>query len=123
GSYSSNVGSASSAGSRLLGSYIYGHRIISYAIGSELSTGFYMFAYRQSTSTAAYSALMRSCNPVFVAPLPQAKNFIGAQTNISIGHFLGGRYSVTSAAFPASIGITELRKSNDLRIFFKIGAT
>lgn len=124
GSYSSNNGGNSlSNGSRLLGSYIYGQRIISNAIGSELSAGFYMFAYRQSTSSAVYSAFMRSYNPVFVAPLPQAKNFIGFQTNTSIGHFIGGPYSVSSNDFPASIGVSELRKSNDLRLFFKIGAS
>jgi hypothetical protein len=78
--------------------------------------------YRQSTSSANYSALMRSYNPVFVAPLPMAKNFIGLQTATSVGHFIGGPYSVTSGAFPATIGVSELRKSNDYRLFFKLGA-
>ena len=123
GSLAFNGETSSSNGSRLVGSYFYGQRIISAAVGSELSKGFYMFAYRQSFSTAAYSALVRSYNPVFVGPLYQAKNFLGAQTNISVGHFLGGRYSVTSAGFPASIGVSELLKSNDLNIFFIIGAS
>lgn len=123
GSLAFNAGTSSSNGSRLVGSYFYGQRIISAAVGSELSKGFYMFAYRQSFSTAAYSALVRSCNPVFVGPLYKAKNFLGAQTNISVGHFPGGRYSVTSAAFPTSIGVSELLKSNDLNVFFVIGAS
>jgi hypothetical protein len=121
-SWSSNATSSSSAASNLIITQIMGQRIISTPIGSELSAGFYMMAYRQSTSTANYSALLRTYNPVFVAPLPQAKNFIGAQTATSIGHFIGGPYSVSSAAFPASIGVSELRKSNDLRLFFKLGA-
>jgi len=123
GSYASGTVTGSSAGSGLVGSYIYGQRIVSNEIGSELSAGFYMFGYRQSTSSANYSAFLRSYNPVFVAPLPQAKNFIGSQTNISVGHFVGGRYSVTSASLVTSVGLSELRASNDLRIFFKIGAT
>lgn len=120
-SWSSNGTGSNSAGSNIIITQVYGQRIISAVLGSELSTGDWMFAYRQSTSSANYSALVRSFNPVFVTPIPIAKNFIGSQTATSVGHFLGGVYSASSSEFPSSIGTGDLRKSNDWQMFFMLG--
>jgi hypothetical protein len=65
---------------------------------------------------------MRSYNPVVDNPLPVAMGVIGSATNQSIGYNDGGTFSVTTNAIPASFNLTQIRQTNNVMPYVKIGA-
>ena len=114
--------SGSSAGSVLIASSIYGVRQVLHTIGSELGTGMYGYGFRMSTSSAGQSSLLRTLGMVMDNPMPLGQNVFGAQTNQSIGYNDGGTYATTSTAMPASFVFSQIRQTNNVMPYVKIGA-
>lgn len=122
-SYSYNATSASSAGSNILVSSLYGLRQITFNIGSTLDAGLYAWGYVQSSSSAGNSSILRSFNAVVDNPLAVAMGFFGSSsTNNSIGYADAGTFSVTSASMPASFVFSEIRQTLNVVPYFKMGA-
>jgi hypothetical protein len=114
--------SSSSAGSNLLTASVFGLRQLTFAVGSELGTGFYGYGFRVSTSSAGNSSVLRSFNVVIDNPMPVAMGFIGSATNQSIGYVDGGTYATTSTAMPASFVLSQIRQTNNAVPYVKLGA-
>lgn len=121
-SYSYNVTSSSSAGSNLLTASVFGLRQLTFNIGSTLDTGLYAWGFRQSSSSAGNSSVLRSFNAVMDNPMPVAQGFIGSATNASNGYVDGGTYATTSAAMPASFVFSQIRQTNNAVPYIKLGA-
>jgi hypothetical protein len=121
-SFSNNITQGNSAGSNLGTASVMGMRMHTFDIGSVLPPGLYIFASRGSTSTAGYSAAMSRVAHVVDNPLSVAAGWIGSATNASNGYADGGYRSATSNALPASLDIRDIRQSNNIVPFFKIGA-
>lgn len=121
-SYSHNTTSGSSAGSNLMTASVYGNRQITFSIGSTLDTGLYAWGFRQSSSSAGQSSVLRSFNAVMDSPYAQAQGFIGSATNASIGYADAGTYSATSAAMPASFLLSEIKQTVNIVPYVKFGA-
>lgn len=121
-SYDYGGTTSSSAASNLIVTQVWGMRQHTFTIGSILDPGFYLLASRVSTSSAGFSALCRTYNAVIDNPVPAGGGTFGQATVSSSGYVDGGIWSATSNALPASIGIGEIRQSNNQMPYFKIGA-
>lgn len=121
-SYSYNVTSSSSAGSNLITASIFGLRHLTMSVGSLLEPGLYAWGYRYSTSSAGGSVLLRTFNPVIDNPMAQGHGFLGSATNQTQGYVEGGRFSTTSGAMIASFELSEIRQTNNVMPFVKMGA-
>lgn len=122
GSWAINGSTSSSAGTPIL-TQAAGVRMFNVPHGSTISAGLYVMALAASSSTAGYSALMSRYGMVVDNPMPLAMgSAFGLNTATSVGYVDAGTYSVTSAAFPSSIGLSEIKQHSNLVPFFKIGA-
>jgi hypothetical protein len=115
-------GSSTSSAANIISASFAGFRMLTAAIGSVLPPKIYALGIRMSTSSVAYSALMRTYGIIFDAPASTAKGYPVGATATSRGYQDGGVFSVTSAAMPASFGLSEIRQMNDLALWCKIGA-
>ena len=114
---------SSSAASNLLITQFMGLRYHQVTINSTLTPNDYLFGIRVSSSTAGYSAMVRTANHVIVNPLAVAMNSIGAQTNVTIGLGQAAGYTVTSNGMPATINpVAALQVANNVVPYIKIGA-
>jgi hypothetical protein len=120
-SYSYNVTSGSSAGSNLMTASVFGLRQLTFNIGSTLDPGFYAWGFKQSTSSAGNSSILRSFNAVIDNPVPTAMGFVGSATNASIGYVDGGTFSVTSANMPVSFLLGDIRQTLNAVPYIKMG--
>jgi len=113
---------SSSAGSGLITASMYGLRTMGADIGSTLTENDYYFAIHQSTSSAAYSALIRTAGIVCDNPMGVAAGAWIAATNNSISPLIAARYTTTTGALPDSFGPSQLAASLGVVPFVKIGA-
>lgn len=121
-SWAYNGSTSSSAGTNII-SQVTGLRIMNITLGSSIPPGLYFFAFAQSTSSAGYSALMRTYGVVMDNPVPVGMgNNFGAATNQSIGYVEAGTYSATTGAMPATIAYSQIKQTNNASPWFKIGA-
>jgi hypothetical protein len=113
---------SSSAGSNLITASLYGLRTMGANIGSTLTENDYYFAVHQSTSSANYSALIRTAGNVCDNPLGVAAGAWIAATNNSINPLYAARYTTTTGALPNSFGPSQVAASLGVVPFVKIGA-
>lgn len=105
----------------------FGVRMNTVSYGSVIPAGLYMIAYRQSTSSGGYSAVVRSYNAVFDNPSPVGKGFFGSISATRIGYNDAGVYATNSTApsttnaFPASVAWTNIIQVTDLVPYYKLG--
>jgi hypothetical protein len=122
GSWAMGGTTSSSAGTAIM-SQVSGVRMLNFPMNTTVPTGLYVWALNKSTSSAGYSNLMSRAALVLDAPMPLALgNGFGAAAATNIGYVDAGTYSVTSAAFPSSIGLSEIKQHSNLVPYFKIGA-
>lgn len=115
-------GVTTSSNNSNLASRITGIRIYQADVGSVFSPGLYAFGFAVSTSSAGYSAVIRTTNMMMDNPQPTGQGLIGVATNATYGYADAGVYTVTSAAMPSSIGLSEIKQSVNVVPYFKIGA-
>lgn len=105
----------------------FGVRMNTVSYGSVIPAGLYLMAYRQSTSSGGYSAVVRSYNAVFDNPSPVGKGFFGSISATRIGYNDAGVYATNSTApsttnaFPASVAWTNIIQVTDLVPYYKLG--
>jgi hypothetical protein len=122
GSWAFNGSTSSSINSSIF-TQVFGMRMYNMALGTTVDPGLYVMAFAASTSSANNSNIVSTTQFVMDNPMPLAMgNNFGAATATSIGYVDAGTYSVTSTAFPSSIGISEIRQHSNLVPYFKIGA-
>lgn len=115
------ITSSSGASNQLVTEFM-GLRYHQGTLNGTLTQGDYMFGVHQSTSSAGYSALVRTAGILCINPVGVAMGSIGQQTNNSIGIGQAGRYSATSAALPDTFGPSQLQVSLNVVPYVKIGA-
>jgi hypothetical protein len=121
-SWAMNGSTSSSAGTGIL-TQVSGVRNMMVNIGQSIPPGLYVMDMMQSTSSAGYSGLMTRYGIVVDNPMPLSMgNAFGAAVQTSIGYGDAGTWSTTSAAFPASIGLSDIRQHSNLVPYFKMGA-
>jgi hypothetical protein len=118
---SAGQSTGSSAGSNLGTRSVMGMRLFSLHPNQIFNTGQYLYGFRMSRSTAGYSAAMSRIAPVFNNAIGIGMGTIGDTTDASIG-ISSGMYSVTTANFPASINLSELRVNSNVVPYFEMGA-
>ena len=123
-SVSFNIGgtTSSSNASNLMITYFMGLRMFTLPIGSIIPAGLYMFGSRFSSSTAGYSAHMSRIAAIFDNPLASTMGYMGLASDASVGVVDAGKYSVTSAGFPNTIGLSEISIVSNMVPVFRIGA-
>ncbi len=97
-------------------------RILPENINTLVPPGAYVFGFAVSTSTAGYNSLLTSFGFLMDRPVSVTMGNIGGATNASIGYGDAGTYSVTSAAMPASIGLSEIIQTLNVIPYFRMGA-
>jgi hypothetical protein len=97
-------------------------RIIPENINTLVPPGAYLFGYAVSTSTAGYNSMITSFGFLMDRPVSVTMGEIGANTDASVGYGDAGTYSVTSAAMPTSIGLSEIIQSVNIIPYIKMGA-
>ena len=122
GSYAINGSTSSSAGTGIL-TQAAGIRMMNIPINLSITNGLYVMALAQSSSSAGYSGLFSRYGVVIDSPMPLAmgQNF-GAVTATSIGYVDAGSYGTTSAAYPSSVNITDIKQHSNIVPYFKMGA-
>lgn len=113
---------SSSAGSNLITASLYGLRQLGTDIGVTLTENDYYFGLHCSTSSAAYSALIRTANNVCDNPLGVAMGNWIAATNNSINLMYAARYTTTTGALPSSFAPSHVAASLGVVPHVKIGA-
>jgi hypothetical protein len=113
---------SSSAGSGLITASMYGLRTMGANLATTLTENDYYFAIHQSTSSAAYSALVRTAGIVCDGPLQVAQGAWIAATNNSINVLYAARYTTTTGALPDTFGPSQVAASLGVVPFVKIGA-
>jgi hypothetical protein len=107
-------------------SSVFGLRFLTYTLNSVFDTGLYAYGLRISTSSAGGSSVMRSFCPIFDAPIFTVGNLgFGGLNNTaasSIGFVDAGILTATTASPVASFAFTDVRQSNNLVPYVKIGA-
>jgi hypothetical protein len=122
GSWAMNGSTSSSAGTGIF-TQISGVRMLDIPLGTTIGTGLYMLALAGSTSSAGYSALVSRYGVVVDNPMPLALGLrFGSAVATSIGYGDAGTYSVISAAFPATVSLSQVLQHSNLVPYFKIGA-
>lgn len=122
GSYAMNGATSSSAGTGIM-TQANGMRMINIPIGSTIGAGLYVMAFAQSTSSAGYSGLVSRYGHVVDNPMPLAMGYgFGTATATSVGYVDAGTFSVTSASFPSTINLSQIRQHSNLVPYFKMGA-
>lgn len=100
-----------------------GIRLVTFNMNTIWDTGLYAFAFLVSTSSVGASAAIRSYLQIVDAPLNAGAGLgFGAATNSSIGYVDNGFYSASTAAFPASFGMSQIVQSNNISPYVKMGA-
>lgn len=121
-SWAYNGLTSSSAGTQVL-TQAAGIRMMNIPYGNLIDSGLYVMAFAQSSSSAGYSGLVSRYGMVIDSPMPIAMGFgFGSATATSNGYVDGGSFSVTSNAFPSSIGFSQIRQHSNFVPYFKIGA-
>lgn len=115
-------GTSSSGASNLLVTQFMGLRYHQETINQTLTQGDYMFGLCQSTSSAGYSALVRTAGILCCNPVGVAMGSIGQQTGASIGIGQAGRYSATTGAMPDTFGPSQVVVSVNVVPYVKMGA-
>ena len=122
GSYAIGGATSSSAGTGIM-TLANGMRMMNIPIGSSVTPGLYLMAMAQSTSSAGYSALVSRYGHVVDNPMPLAMGAgFGSVTVSSSGYVDAGTYSVTSAGFPSTVNLSQIRQHSNLVPYFKMGA-
>jgi hypothetical protein len=104
-------------------SSVFGLRMLTFTVGSILDAGLYAYGVKVSTSSAGGSSIMRSFCPIMDNPLSGGAQFMtGASTVTSIGYVDAGVFSAASASPPVSFVFGDIRQSNNLVPYVKMGA-
>ena len=111
-----------SGGTGFVSSYLWGVRIHTAPINSLLAPGLYAYGFALSTSSAGWANVVRTFGVVMDNPMNAGMNTVGAVTASSIGFQDAGVYSAASANVPAGFGYSEIRVSNNVVPYFKMGA-
>jgi hypothetical protein len=91
-------------------------------IAQTLTENDYLFGLHVSTSSAAYSALIRTAGVVCDGPLQVAMGDWIAATNNSNNPLYVGRYTTTSNNLPESVSPSQMQASLGVVPFVKLGA-
>lgn len=125
-STSYNTVSASSAGLNLSTASFHGPREFILPLYSTLTAGDYWFAVRNSSSSAGAAGNLFNVSVIIASS--QTGNPFGAASNVvslgGIGQDIGlGNYSVTSAALPGGISMTQINRAATNPILYLVNAT
>jgi hypothetical protein len=113
---------SSSAGSNLITASLYGLRRYAVDIAQTLTENDYLFGLHVSTSSANYSALIRTAGVVCDGPLQVAIGDWIAATQNTINPLYVGRYTTTTNNVPGSVAPSHIAASLGVVPFVKLGA-
>jgi hypothetical protein len=121
-SYAYNGATSSSVNTAIL-TQVSGVRMMNIPLNFSITDGLYVMAMCQSTNSSNYSALISRYGIYMDMPAGVAMGSgFGSAAATNIGLVDAGSFSVTSAAMPSSIGISEIKQHSNLVPFFKLGA-